>query len=262
MPQAWQIVWKKKDSLERREIDMEKIVFVDLKKANHFFGAERNVVSLRISGKTKCLALNKKMTKELQVKKHSYVKVGVGQETGNIYLVFNNDSGYPIPDVSKYKSSLVLHGKDLIAFMASHFKVTEDTQFAVSENQANSDEYTTYILSLPKNAKAEGKPSVEKKRPGRKKKEAKMPEPTAEKSSNIQNLDAPVEDILKLNGDDLKDLGVSINDMTKNTINKFGSLGDVYASNPDDLIHKERGVGRKKVTFLQSMFNGLGLNWK
>ena len=242
---------------------MEKIVFIDLKKANYYHGLDKNEVRLKLSGKDKRLVFNQRMTRELQKKKHTHVNVGVGEETGSVYLVFNNTTGYPIPDPKKYKT-FTLRGKDLTNFLSEHFKLKEDTQLVVSDNQAKVNDYTTYVLSLPKAAKPAEKPAVkeEKKKPGRKKKEVASVEPVQEVPSDIQTLDAPVEDILKLNGDDLKDLGVGINEMTKNTINKFGSLGEVYASDPDELIHEERGVGRKKVTFLQSVFNGLGLNWK
>ena len=239
---------------------MEKIIFIDLKKKNYYHGLDKNEVRLKLSGKDKRLVFNQRMTRELQKKKHTYVNVGVGEETGSVYLVFNNTTGYPIPDPKKYKT-FTLRGKDLTDFLIQHFKVKEDIQLIVSDNQAKVDDYSTYILSLPKSAKIVEKPAVEKTKPERKKKEVAPVESVVEEPT-LENLDAPVEDILKLNGDDLKDLGVGINEMTKNTINKFGSLGEVYASDPDELIHKERGIGKKKVTFLQSIFKGIGLNWK
>lgn len=240
---------------------MEKIIFIDLKKKNYYHGLDKNEVRLKLSGKDKRLVFNQRMTRELQKKKHTYVNVGVGEETGSVYLVFNNTTGYPIPDPKKYKT-FTLRGKDLTDFLIQHFKVKEDTQLVVSDNQAKVDDYSTYILSLPKNAKIVEKPTVEKTKPERKKKKEMAPVESVVEEPSLENLDAPVEDILKLNGDDLKDLGVGINEMTKNTINKFGSLGEVYASDPDELIHKERGIGKKKVTFLQSIFKGIGLNWK
>jgi hypothetical protein len=128
---------------------MEKINFVKLKKCNYFNGLSAKEIRIKLSGKDPHISFNQKITKEIKERKFTHDNFGVGEHSNQLYLVFNYNEGYPIPNPDKYKV-YVIRGRNVINFLKEHFNLTGDScVLAISENLAKTQDYSTYKISLP-----------------------------------------------------------------------------------------------------------------
>lgn len=231
---------------------MERIIFVDLKQGTNCQALGSNEIRVILGTKANRITFNTAVVTELAKKKHTHCKIGVGEDSGSVYLLFNNKEGIRVP--CPFSKNHAWRCKAFMEFIMEHFKLSDKSYYLnISGNLAHTSDYSTYKVTLPVNKEEEEVPV--KIKPEHKKK-------LQNKSKETENAPKGVaKDILKLDAEGMEDLGIKLSPRVKNTINKFGTLGDVFASDPADLIHRERGIGKDKVTQLQEIFTMLGLNW-
>lgn len=240
---------------------MEHITFIDLNSATYRMGIGKNTVRVRIENKDKRIVFNKSITKELAKLRPTHCNVGVGDDSKSLYFIFNKSKGFNITAPTA-DQTFSLRGKLLIDFIQNHFNLKKDTELDISDNMANGGDYATYRISLSSEAVAKTVDSSKKQERKEVKKEKKEDIPPYESNKRVfDSLGASVKDVLELNGTELEDINIQLDGGIKNTINKYGNLGKVYVSDPEELIRKERGIGKRKVLFLKSLFKAIGLNW-
>lgn len=240
---------------------MEHITFIDLNSATCRMGIGKNTVRVRIENKDKRIVFNRSITKELAKLRPTHCNVGVGDDSKSLYFIFNKSKGFGITAPTA-DQTFSLRGKLLIDFIQNHFNLKKDAELDISDNMANGGDYATYRISLSSEAVAMTVDSSKKQERKEVKKEKKEDIPPYENNKKVfDSLGASVKDVLELSGTELEDINIQLDGGIKNTINKYGTLGKVYVSDPEELIRKERGIGKRKVLFLKSLFKAIGLNW-